>query len=96
MAALTQMCLDSFASQVANNYLYYEFELFKIAYKYEQHNCTPRSFINSYNPEKTNDSRQDYEDLDAQSDCSSDSEGIDKSFQKSKHCKRETPIWTPI
>lgn len=82
MAALTQMRLDSFASQVANNY--YEFELFKMAYKYEQHNCMPRSFINSYNPEKTDDSRQDYEDLDAQSDCSSDSEGIDKSFQKSK------------
>jgi hypothetical protein len=45
----------------------------------EQQNCMPRSFINSYDydPEKVNDSQQDYEDsedLDAQSDRSSDSE----------------------
>ena len=34
MAAQTQMRLDSFASQVADNY--YEYELFKLAYKYVQ------------------------------------------------------------
>ena len=82
MAAMTQMRLDTFATQVANNY--YEFELFKLAYKYEQHNCMPRTFVNSYDPEKTTDSRQDYEDLDNQSDCSSNSEGIDKLFDRSK------------
>ena len=85
MASQTQMRLDSFATQVATNY--YEYELFRLAYKYERHNCMPRNFVNSYDTEKTNDSRQDHDDLDNLSDCSSNDEGIDKSFERSKEAR---------
>ena len=78
MAALTQMRLDSFAEQVAKNY--YEFELFKMAYKHEEHNCMPKSYTNAYRYEKTTDARQDYQDLDELSDYSSNDEGIDGAF----------------
>jgi hypothetical protein len=82
MGMLTQCRLESFAWQVGMNY--FDYELFKLAYRHVEKHCRRERVIHEYDNDKTTEENQYYDLFEDREEFFHEDGEIDPSFNRSK------------
>ena len=83
MGMLTQCRLESFAWQVAMNY--FDYELFKLAYRSVEKHCRRERIIHEYENDKTTEGNQYYDEFEHCDEINHQEGEIDPSFARSEN-----------